>query len=375
MEELKVINYSEYSINEEFIGGLFNFFKGLFKKMAAQIQKLNDDPNTIKTFVLNNLLNINSPNNIFKKELDDFAKNTPTPDNAACFKLIDSILNKNSGALGKQGIGTLLALPELQGDKQKVKRITIEFIINTARDQVSRKIGYDPKKLKDPNYITKLKIFTPTQATPGATAAPGNTTAAPVVPKKAEISDDAAQTMNGNYDSVVYNYTSMQRLYEKETTPPTGTTTNVETDPNIDIIKKWVINNIVNAMNAFAKAIKEDDIKAAVAKGGTSDYKVGDMVKYKSKTNNIFTKKIDKIEGDKYWFTDTDGKPFFKTKEDIIGKEEGGDDSESKEVVDLKTKLTTMKGNKEQMAKVLNYVNFISNTANNGKAFSDAPVT
>ena len=38
----KVFKYSEYNTNEEFLGGLINFFKNLFKKMAAQIQKLNE---------------------------------------------------------------------------------------------------------------------------------------------------------------------------------------------------------------------------------------------------------------------------------------------------------------------------------------------
>ena len=84
----KVINYTEYSVNEEFLSGLVNFFKGLFAKMAGQIQKLNDDPNTIKDFITKNLLDPNSQTSVFKKELENFAKESET--NILGFLVINS---------------------------------------------------------------------------------------------------------------------------------------------------------------------------------------------------------------------------------------------------------------------------------------------
>ena len=388
----KVYKYTEYNTNEEFLGGIINFFKGIFKKMAAQIQKLNDDPNTIKDFILKNLLDPNSQTSLFKKELENFTTDSESKpvDDAACFKLIDSILNKDSGVLGKQGIGTLLADKALQGDNQKTKRITIEYIINTARDQVSKKIGYDPSKVKDANYIKGLNIFkAQTGAVTGATT--GNVSSA-----------------------VVYNYTFMQKIYELEETgqpgapqpgapqggaekpqpgagtidakkatdavkkdgAPDGTenTNAPATNEKVETVKKWVTDNIINTMNAYVKAIKEDDIKAAVAKGGASvsEYKVGDFVKYKMKgfnpklnaeqqTDLVNTKKIDKIEGDTYFFTDDKGVPFQKTKEDIIGKVEGND---GPEVVDLKTELGKIKAKPELLTKILAYTKWIEEHPN-----------
>lgn len=49
-------------------------------------------------------------------------------------------------------------------------------------------------------------------------------------------------------------------------------------------------------------------------------YKVGDLVRYKTKDGKEVDKKITKIEGDNFYFTDKEGNEFFKTKEDIIKK-------------------------------------------------------
>ena len=54
--------------------------------------------------------------------------NTSLDDKA--FGLIDALLNKDTGVLGKQGIGMLFNDKSLQGENMKTKRLTIEFIIN-----------------------------------------------------------------------------------------------------------------------------------------------------------------------------------------------------------------------------------------------------
>ena len=384
----KVYKYDEYNTNEEFLGGLINFFKGLFKKMAAQIQKLNDDPNTIKDFVLKNLLDPNSQTSIFKKELDDIKIGDDTQD-ADCFRAIDSILNKESGALGKQGIGLLLNDKALQGDNQKVKRLTIEYIVNTARDQVSKKIGYDPSKVNDPTWVQKLNILKPTGGTASAAT-----------------------------EAIVYNYSSMLKLYEAGTPTPAATQANPAPVPaatqanpaatpaaatpagavneKTTTVKKWVTDNIVTVMNNYVKAIKEDDIKAAVAKGGGSTetsemnydtlkelFDAGTPVIYllKGKTKDQYNPKIppgqqtgvvgvkkistinDQSKEDSVVFLDKDNNPTIKKSYgEIIGAANAANNAP--EVEDLKKELAKMKGNAEQMTKVLNYTKWIAEHPN-----------
>ena len=67
-------------------------------------------------------------------------------DNEKAFGLIDAILNKDTGVLGKQGIGMLFNDKSLQGDNMKTKRLTVEYIINVTRDQLSKSLKYDQKK-------------------------------------------------------------------------------------------------------------------------------------------------------------------------------------------------------------------------------------
>ena len=139
-----IYRFTDFSINEEFTG-LINLFKGIFKSISAKIQKMNDDPNKIKEFITTDLLNVSSTDSLFKKEEDKFRTDKKI-DDETCFNLIDSILNKDSGIFGKQGIGLLLNDKSLQGDKMKVKRLTLEYIIGTARDQVIKKLKFDQKK-------------------------------------------------------------------------------------------------------------------------------------------------------------------------------------------------------------------------------------
>ena len=72
--------------------------------------------------------------------------------------------------------------------------------------------------------------------------------------------------------------------------------------------------------------------------GGDDEYKVGDTVIYlrtgkkkedfdeskepKDQKKIVGVKKIERIEGDKYYFTNIEGKEFSKSKEDIIKKVE-----------------------------------------------------
>ena len=291
----------------------------MWKKAVAELQKIQDDPNKIKEYIATNTIP-----SIFKKEFDNFRTtkeskiyeaDTPSTNNdnptstssidEKAFGLIDSILNKDTGAFGKQGIGMLFSDKSLQGDKMKVKRISFEFIINSARDQVIKKIKYDQKK-------------------------------------NIQRSQDGTKFVDMNY------LPSFKDMLLKTKNEPTAASENIET------IIKWVTTNIQGDMTNIVKAVREDDIKSAVQKGGGSvtnnGYKPGDMVRYKMKDyeegvepdqqkDKIGTKQILKIEGDNFTFKDKDGKEFTKTKEQIIGKAEGNDNDGNGVVDKLKDKF------------------------------------
>lgn len=72
---------------------------------------------------------------------------------------------------------------------------------------------------------------------------------------------------------------------------------------------------------------------------------------------------IEKIEGDKYTFKDSKGVDFTKTKDQILGKSEGGEKVEGQE--DLVKKLGELKSKRpDDIKKISSYVDFISDEAN-----------
>jgi len=324
-----IYNYTDFKTNEEFLGGILNFFKGLWKKVAAELQKLEDDPNKIKEYIINNTLNPKSPNSIFQKEIDTF--NKTSGGNKDAFVLVDSILNKDTGILGKQGIGLLFSDKSLQGDKMKTKRITFEYVINSVRDQISKNVKYTKpnEDVNDTTYLPSLKEVLKknapvaaqggTQSTiAGAPPVQGGTQSTPPNPNA-----KPPAKVEGKVERFVF------RMNEDQNQAEVG--------KNKENVITWLMSNIITPMVEAVKAIREDDIKAAVAKGGGSsvgEYKVGDTVRYKMKTfvegtppddqkESVGNKQIIKIEGDNYTFKDKKGVEFTKTKDQIIGKAEG----------------------------------------------------
>ena len=128
------------------------------------------------------------------------------------------------------------------------------------------------------------------------------------------------------------------------------------------------------------------DLMGKVKGAESEEYKVGDSVIYlkdnkkkedfdalsdeekKTPTDEVGDKifgikKIEKIEGDNYTFKDSADQPFTKTKDEIIGKSEGGEPVEGQE--DLIKKLGDMKAtNPEDIKKVSNYTDFINKPEN-----------
>lgn len=373
----KIYSYKEFRLNEEFLGKLINFFKGFFKKVAAELQKLENDPNKIKEYLITNVIPT-----LFKQEADNFrkiaasnAKNeskvfeADTPVNTTsnqqnannntntqqtdqqpvdnnqqnkpnvnqpmsnssldekAFSLIDSILNKDTGVLGRQGIGMLFNDKSLQGENMKTKRLTIEYVINNTREQLSKALKYDQKKnitrrganqFEDMNYLPTFKEM-------------------------------LAKTKDGS---------------------------NADRSQNIENIIKWVDTNIRDVMINNIKAIKEDDIRNYIQKSGGSigAFNVGDTVKYKmngfidgtppdQQKDKIGELPIERIDGDNYIFKDKTGKEFTKTKAQILGKsgDEQGNEQDGGQVVDdLKTKLGQIRQDTKKMDAINKVVDLVN---------------
>jgi len=335
---MKVYKFNEQPVNEELLGGLINFFKNLWKKAAAEIAKMDNDPNRIKDYIVNNTLNPDSNNSIFKNEFDNFKKNAKNLNDTTVLNFVNEILNPTTGVLGKQGIGNLFNDPALKGDKMKAKRIAFEYIINTARDYVIKKIKYNPKDNKFNRDATSGK-FLDLNLLGGL---------------KAQMPDPKKLDLNK--------------------------------------ITGWINVNIFKDMQNYVKSIREDDIKAAIEKGGATTANAGEMtydtlkdlfdagtpviylLKGKTKdqydpkktpeeqTEVVGVKKInslnDQDKEDSVVFLDKDGQPSIKKSYDeIIGAAKAGAGNEQK----AKDALGKIKGDDEKMGKVAKFADFLAN--------------
>jgi len=339
-------------LNEELLGGIINFFKGLWTKAMEELKKLGEDPDTteVKDWIADNPFNPADNNYLFKNVMDEFKKKPEANDQDA-LTLVDSILNPETGVLGKQGLAPLYetlkkAYPPQGGEPASSQYATFEYFFNTIRTKAIVQYKFaastdgkvDPKKinidLKDMTHLPDVKKLL-TAATDG---------------KKKK-----------------------------------------------DAIVNWCEKTLFPQLDKFADAITEDEVnkyletkKIPVPEAGPEGgYKVGDNVVYKrekfdqakwdaltdddkKKPNEgkmkelqaeaIGIKKISKIEGDKVSF---EGADFTKTMGDILMKTEEvkaeGQEDLVKKLGDLKTK------NPENIKKVGTFVDFISDEANKDK--------
>lgn len=339
-------------VNEELFGGIINFFKGLWSKAMEELKKLGEDPDTkkVKDWIGSNPFNPSDNNYLFKNVMDEFKKKPEANDQDA-LTLVDSILNPETGVLGKQGLAPLYenlkkAFPPLDGEPASSQFATFEYIFNTIRTKAIIQYKFaastdgkvDPKKinidLKDMTHLPDVKKLL-TAATDG---------------KKKK-----------------------------------------------DAIVNWCEKTLFPQIDKFADAITEEEVnkyleskKIPVPEGGPEGgYKVGDNVVYKrekfdqakwdaltdddkKKPNEgkmkelqaeaIGIKKISKIEGDKISF---EGAEFTKTMGDILMKTE---EAKAEGQDDLVKKLSDMKTKKpEDIKKVGSFVDFISDDKNKDK--------
>ncbi len=318
------------SVNEELLGGIINFFKGLWTKAMEELKKLGDDPDTeeVKDWIADNPFNPADNNYLFKNVMDEFKKKPEANDQDA-LTLVDSILNPETGVLGKQGLAPLYeslkkAYPAEGGEPSSSQFATFEYIFNTIRNKA----------------IAQYKFA-------------GGPTDGKVDPKKINV--DLKDTVH---------LPDVKKLLTAAT----------DGKKKKDAIINWCEKTLFPQLDKFADAITEDEVnkyletkKIPVPEAGPEGgYKVGDTVVYKREkfkqedwdkltdddkkkpeegkmkelqAEQIGIKKISKIEGDKVSFEDAD---FTKEMGDILMKSEvekaEGQEDLVKTLADVKTK-------------------------------------
>ena len=324
---MRVKRYSEIEpVNEEILGKIVNFFKNMWNKSIEELEKLGNDPNDVKDYILKNTLNTKDDTNVFSQLLTDFGK-LPGANDQACLDLVANMLDKETGSLGKQGIGVLFSDKRLQGEDMKARRRMMEFTINSARDKVINDLKFqvDPKKrnpdnLDDTNHLPDLK-----KALKGA-------------------ADDAKK---------------------KEAT--------------LNFINTKLIPTLINNV----KAVREEDIKKTLEKEGIelpADFEVKDVVKYKTKKydpnkdeddqpeGGIAQGEVRKIDGNNVTiFNSKLNAEIKKTKEEIIGKAEVTEEQKGENAKKAADQLGKIKGDEDKMGQVAKFAEFIQNDANKDK--------
>jgi hypothetical protein len=341
-------------VNEELLGGVLNFFKNLWNKAIAELDKLGDNPKQedITGWISKNTLNPADDSYMFKQQMDDFKKK-PEANDQDCLALVDGILNSETGALGKQGLQPML-------------------------DALNKK--YVPKKGETMHWIPADTQYVFTTIRNKAIAQykfAGGPADGKIDPKKINV--DLKDTVH---------LPDVKKLLTAAT----------DGKKKKEAIINWVEKTLIPQLVKFEQAITTEELNKNLealkitlgggAEGG--DYKVGDTVIYKrnnfeqdewdkitddekKKPNEgkmkflfdqeiVGMKKISKIEGDKISFEDAD---FTKTMADILMKTEEvkaeGQEDLVKKLGDLKTKKP------EDIKKVGSFVDFISDEANKDK--------
>lgn len=319
---------NELPVNEEFLGKLGDWFKGLWKKAVEGLKKLGDNPSTenLRKWVDDNPFNPSSETFLFKAIMEEFKKKEEA-NSEDCLTLIDKILDPESGAMGKAGLQPLYD-NLLQAFGKNVAPIeTVKFIIETIRNRAIKdyKYGGGPEfKVGDEAKIN-----------------PDN--------KKMDLKDASHLP---DYKKVLEGAGEDNKKRK-------------------EIAVQWVEKTLITRLDKYASEVTDDQVneylksKNIEATKGGGDFEVGNKVVYKRDKFNeeewskltdedkkkpeegqmkelqetkemIGIKKISKIEGDKISFEDAD---FTKEKGDILMKIEVDENEESKKAAESLGKI------------------------------------
>ena len=310
------------------LGGLIDFFKGLWNKAVEELKKLGDDPTIeqVDDWVDNGPLNPQSGGYLFKSVIEEFKKK-PEANNEDCLTLIDNILDPDLGALGKQGLQPFYdGLLKAFGNNLAPLNV-VTYYMERIRDRAIK----DYKFAGGPD----LKVGVPVK----------------LDPKKKNI-DLADTTHLPDFKKVLKAATDDKKKR--------------------DVTITWVEKTLLPRLEKYTTEVTDEEVETYLKTKGIEpggEYKVGDMVIYKrekfiqsewdaltdddkkkteegkvkelSDKEEIGIKKISKIEGEKVNFEDAEftkltGDILMKI-EEVAGKVEGQDDLVNT-LKDLKTK-------------------------------------
>ena len=345
-------------VNEEILGSIVNFFKGLWQKAVEEIKKLGKNPSVdqVEEWIDKNPMNPQDDTYIFKAVMDEFNKK-PEANEQDCLDLIKNILDPQVGCLGKQGLQPLYdnIIKAFGNDTPTID--IIKFAIETIRNRA----------IKDYKYAggPDLKIGTDAR-----------------VDDKKVILDMKDTTHLPDFKKVIL--TAQQDNKKRK-----------------QLAFDWVNKILVPRLDKYLSEIKNEQIdkyletvgKEAPEAGPEGGYKVGDTVIYKRekfvedewkkitdaeklKPNEgkmkelqdkemIGIKDIKEVKGDDISFEKGDGTLFTKKIDEILGKVEGVKPEEQEDLVKKLGELKTKKP--EDIKKVSQYVDFISDEKNKDK--------
>lgn len=352
-------------VNEELLGGVLNFFKNLWNKAIAELDKLGENPKQedITSWISKNTLNPSDDSYMFKQQMDDFKRKTEANDQD-CLTLVDGILNPETGALGKQGLQPMMDalskkyLPK-KGETMHWIPADTKYVFQTIRNKAITQYKFaggpadgriDPKKinvdLKDTIHLPDVKKIL-TTATDGKK-------------KKDAIINWVEKTL-------IPQLVKFEQSIKVE-----------ELNKNLEVLKITFGN--ANAADAMTyDKLKEFYDKKTPVIYKLKDFKQEDWDKLsddqKKKPEEEPASKMvgvkvinainDQDKDDSVTFLDKDEKPTIKKGyKDIVGPSEAkaeGQDDLAKKLGDMKTKKP------EDIKKVGSFVDFISDDKNKDK--------
>jgi hypothetical protein len=304
----------EDSVNEEFLGALYNAAKGALKNflgnIAAPFKTLKDD---------------------FKKGMDrEKVKQT-------MIAKMDALLKGATDGINKAE------------DEEALTNMRLDFV-KQIDDQIAE-FDKEVKIVKESNSINEGKIQ---DALIGASVAFGMmkkkageikaefdkkfAAAADLAAKKA-VAISEIKTIVDDFKKTIMNneiFKKAEEEYRKANQIAASTATDYKVGEELIYLRKGQQKTAWDALTDEQKKAPTTD---EVAK----------------KIVNV--KKVDKIEGDKFTFTANDGKQIVKTSAEIVGKIEVAAEGEDEKK--LQTDLGELKKDPEQMKRVAKFVDFI----------------
>jgi hypothetical protein len=157
-------------VNEEFLGALLNFFKKMWNDAVEDIKKLGENPtmDQLDKWIEDNIFNRSSNTYIFKSVIEEFKKKTEA-NVEDCLTLIDSIIDPETGVMGKQGLNPFYDSLLKAFGKNLAPLETIKYYFTTSRNRAIKDYKYaggpdlgkvdNTKKNMDVNDKTHLPDF------------------------------------------------------------------------------------------------------------------------------------------------------------------------------------------------------------------------